>query len=171
MYLKRSGQTRSKKDSVYWELVESYRAGREPRQRVVAYLGDIEKAACVGVKQVATERVGSWQSQLFDEDVEPQWVEVDAKRIRVERVRDFGGNWLGLEMLERLNLVGFLDRFIPRGREDVPWSTMSLALVLMRLYEPPVARCGGEPSSELRVAEHLYERSPLAISLAYHQIG
>ncbi len=152
MYLKRSGQTRSKKDGVYWELVESYRTDRGPRQRVVAYLGDIEEAACLGVKQAATDRVGSWQSQLFDEDEEPRWVEVDTKRIRVERVRDFGGYWLGLEVLERLDVGAFLDRLTLQGREDVSWSTMALALVLMHLCEP---------SSELRVAEHLYERSPL----------
>jgi hypothetical protein len=51
---------------------------------VVAYLGDIGEANCLGVKQAATDRVGSWQSQLFDEDVEPQWVEIDTRRIRVE---------------------------------------------------------------------------------------
>ena len=152
MYLKRSGQTRSKRNGDYWELVESYRTERGPRQRVVAYLGDIGEAACLGVKQAATDRVGSWQSQLFDEDVEPQWVEIDTRRIRVERVRDFGSYWLGLEVLDRLDLGDFLDRLIPQGREDVPWSTMTMALVLMRLCEP---------SSELRVAEHLYERSPL----------
>ncbi len=152
MYLKRSGQSRSKRDGVYWELVEAYRTDRGPRQRVVAYLGDIKEAACLGVKQAATDRVGSWQSQLFDEDVEPQWVEVDTKRIRVERVRDFGGYWLGLEVLERLDLSAFLDKLMPGGREYVPWATTALALVLMRLCEP---------SSELRLAEHLYERSPL----------
>ena len=123
MYLKRSGQSRSKRDGVYWELVEAYRTDRGPRQRVVAYLGDIKEAACLGVKQAATDRVGSWQSQLFDEDVEPQWVEVDTKRIRVERVRDFGGYWLGLEVLERLDLSAFLDKLMPGGREYVPWAT------------------------------------------------
>ena len=120
MYLKRSGQTRSKRNGDYWELVESYWTERGPRQRVVAYLGDIGEAACLGVKQAATDRVGSWQSQLFDEDVEPQWVEIDTRRIRVERVRDFGGYWLGLEVLDRLDLGAFLDRLIPQGREDVP---------------------------------------------------
>ena len=153
MYLKRSGQTRSKKDGVYRELVESYRTDCGPRQRVVAYLGDMKEATCLGVKQTAIDRAGSWQSQLFDEDVEPEWVQVDAKRVRVEQVRDFGGYWLGLEVVERLDMGAFLERSMPCGREDVPWSTTALALVLMRLCEP---------SSELRIAEHLYERSPLS---------
>jgi len=159
MYLKRCGQKKSKREGVYWELVESYRTERGPRQRVVAYLGDIAEAPCLGVKQVATDQVGSWQSRLFDEGPEPEWVEVDTRRLRVERVRDFGGCWLGLHISEQLGLISLLERLIPQGRENIPWSMMAMTLVLMRLCEP---------SSELRVAEHLYERRvPLAISLAY----
>src|SRR4030067_645436 len=56
-------------------------------------------------------------------------------------------------MLHKLDLISFLERAIPHGREDIEWSIMSLALVLSRL---------SEPSSELRIVEHLYERSPLA---------
>ncbi len=152
MYLKRCGQTRSKRDSVYWELVESYRTERGPRQRVVAYLGDIEEPVCLGVKQAATDQTGSWQSRLFDEEPEPEWVEVDTRRLRVEGVRDFGGCWLGLHVSEQLGLIPLLDRLMGQGREDVPWSMMAMTLVLMRLCEP---------SSELRIADHLYERSPL----------
>lgn len=93
-----------------------------------------------------------WQSRLFDEVGEPQWVEVDTKRARAERVRDFGGYWLGLEVADRLGLISLLKKLLPEGREEVPRSMMALTLVLMRLCEP---------SSELRIAEHLYERSSL----------
>jgi transposase len=41
---------------------------------------------------------------------------------------------------------------MPIGREDVPWSIMSLVLVICRLCDP---------SSELRIAEHLYGRSAM----------
>jgi len=133
-------------------LVESYRTERGPRQRVVAYLGDINQAECKGVKQAAEEKKGYWQSRLFDAEGEPGWVEVDTKRIRVGGVRDFGGYWLGLQMLEKLELTSFLEQTIPHGREDIEWSIMGLALVLWRLCEP---------SSELHMVEHLYERSPL----------
>lgn len=92
------------------------------------------------------EEGGSWQSHLFDEEGEPEWVEVDAKRVRAERVRDFGGYWLGLEVAGRLGLVSLLGTLLPQWREDIPWSTIALVLVLMRLCEP---------SSELRIAEHL----------------
>ena len=153
MYLRRCRPTKSKKDHVYWELVESYRTERGPRQRVVAYLGDMTPGERNGVMQAATNRVGSWQSRLFDEEGEPEWVEVDAKRVRVERVRDFGGCWLGLQMLDKLGLVSELERLLPPGREEIPWAMMVLTLVLLRLCEP---------SSELHIAEHLYERSALA---------
>ncbi len=119
---------------------------------MVAYLGDMERAACIGVEQAAMDWPKSWQSRLFDEEGEPEWVEVDSKRIRVERVRDFGGYWLGLQLLDKLGLVELLERLLPVGREDVPWSMMVLTLVLMRLCEP---------SSELRIAEHSYERNVL----------
>ena len=41
----------------YWALVESYRTDRGPRQRIVAYLGDVEEAAREGVAQAAREGV------------------------------------------------------------------------------------------------------------------
>ena len=79
-------------------------------------------------------------------------MEVDTKRVRAERVRDFGGYWLGLEVADRLGLISLLQKLLPEGREEIPRSMMALTLVLMRLCEP---------SSELRIAEHLYERSSL----------
>ena len=76
MYLRRCRRSKGDKDHVYWELVESYRTERGPRQRVVAYLGDVAEASRLGVKQAATGQVGSWQSRLFDEAPEPEWVEL-----------------------------------------------------------------------------------------------
>ena len=72
----------------YWALVESYRTARGSRQRIVAYLGDLGEAA--GEEQ-------AYQPGLFEE-VEPEWVEGDTRRLRVERGRDFGGPWLGLSL-------------------------------------------------------------------------
>ncbi|MDO8671938.1 MAG: hypothetical protein Q7O66_10985 [Dehalococcoidia bacterium] len=154
MYLRRCRASNRRNGKVYWELVESYRTERGPRQRVVAYLGDVSEAEGLCVKRTAKGQKGYWQSQLFDEDPEPEWVEVDTKGLRVEMVRDFGGGWLGLEIAEKLGLIAFLDKQLPQGREDVPWSLTTLTLVLMRLCEP---------SSELRIAEELYERSALVL--------
>jgi transposase len=153
MYLKRCGPAQSKNEHLYWELVESYRTARGPRQRVVAYLGDVNQSKGEGLKREAEEKQGYWQSRLFDAAGEPEWTTVDTKRVRVGNVRDFGGYWLGLQMLDKLNLNSILEQSIPHGREDIEWSIMSQALVLWRLCEP---------SSELRIIETLYERSPLA---------
>ena len=120
---------------------------------MVAYLGDIGEAESLGVKHAAEKKTGIWQSRLFDETGEPEWVEIDTKRIRVGRVRDFGGYWLGLQILEKLGLISFLERSIPQGLEEIRWSMMSMVLVLTRLCEP---------SSELCIVEDIYERSPLA---------
>src|SRR3989337_2578657 len=131
MYLKRCGQSKARKDGVYWELVESQRTQRGPRQKAVAYLGDMEKVACLGVKQAATDQTRSWQRRLFDEEGEPEWVEVDSKRVRVERVRDFGGYWLGMQLLDKLGLIALLDQKLLVGRADIPWWAMGLTLGLV----------------------------------------
>ena len=59
---------------------------------------------------------------------------------------------MGLEVWKKLGLGSFLEGVIPGGREEIPWPPMSAVLVLMRLCDP---------SSELRIAEHLYERTAL----------
>lgn len=153
MYLRRCGPSKRATRGTYWELVESCRTERGPRQRVVAYLGDLDEAARLGIQQAALNRQGIFQPELMAERLHPEWVEVDAARVRVERVRDFGGYWLGLTVWQKLGLPSFLARVMERGREEIAWSAMATLLVLMRLCEP---------SSELRIADQLYERSALA---------
>ncbi len=80
-------------------------------------------------------------------------MEVDVKRVRVERSRKFGGPWLGRELLRRLELDRFLEETLPNGREENSWSAMAMILILGRLCEP---------SSELHLAEHFYEASALS---------
>jgi transposase len=152
MFIRPCERIKNGKRHAYWALVESYRTQRGPRQRVVAYLGDLDERGRLGVKVAAQGRSGSEQSKLFEE-AEPEWVEVDAARVRVENCRDFGGPWLGLELVRALGLDGFLKRTIPAGREEVPWPMMALLLVLARLCNP---------SSELHVAEHFYRQSALS---------
>jgi transposase len=151
MFLRPCYRRKNGKRHAYWALMESYRTERGPRQRVVAYLGQLDEAHRLGVKQAAEGKTGPWQERLFD-DVRPQWVEVDVKRVRVENRRDFGGPWLGLELVDQLGLKEFLERTIPSGREEIPWSLMALVLVLCRLCDP---------SSELHIAEHFYAQSAL----------
>lgn len=128
----------------YWALVESYRSERGPRQRIVAWLGQLDEAGRLGVKRAADESPASSQKTLFPEP-EPEWVEVDASGVRVENCREFGGPWLALELIKTLGLDRFLCETLPTGQADVPWSAMALILVIARLCEP---------SSELSIAEN-----------------
>jgi hypothetical protein len=102
VYLRRCCRKKQNKRHAYWALVESYRTARGPRQRVVAYLGEMDEAGRIGVHQAAQRPIE--QASLF-EKVEPEWVEVDLKRVRVECARQFGGVWLGYELLRRLELI------------------------------------------------------------------
>lgn len=118
---------------------------------MVAWLGVMDEQGRLGVKRCA-ERATSHQGHLF-RDPEPRWVEVDVKRVRVEQSRKFGGPWLGLELLRRLELDRFLEETLPAGREEIPWPLMATVLVLGRLCDA---------SSELHLAEQFYESSALA---------
>lgn len=83
MFIRPCYRKKNGKRHAYWALVESYRTERGPRQRVVAYLGQLDEQGRLGVKETAEGRPAHRQRKLF-EDVQPQWVEVDASRVRVE---------------------------------------------------------------------------------------
>ena len=153
MYLRKCCKSVAGSAYVYWQLVESSRTERGPRQRVVAYLGDLDEPQRLGVADAARGESREQQGSLASEAVAPDWVTVDLARLRVERVRDFGAYWLGLQALDKLGLPAFLATIIAPGREEIPWSLMELVLVLVRLVDP---------SSELRIAEHLFEHTALA---------
>ena len=152
MYLRRCYREKDGKRHAYGALVESYRTARGPRQRVVAWLGELEERGRWGIQQRAQGTPAAHQKDLFDPR-EPEWVEVDLKRVRVEGSRQFGGPWLGLELIRQLGLSEFLQQTIPAGREEIPWAMMALVLVLGRLCDP---------GSELHRAEDFYECSAMA---------
>lgn len=150
MYLRRCYRNKDGKRHAYWALVEGYRTERGPRQRVISWLGKMDSQGRLGVLQAAQGTTG-WQQNLFQDD-QPQWVEVDLKRVVIERSRRFGSAWLGLELCRRLGLIEFLEQTVTTGREDIPWPVMALVLVLGRL---------ADPSSELHLAEHSFASSAL----------
>jgi len=152
VYVRRCYRRKDGKRHAYWALVESYRTARGPRQRVVAYLGELDEQGRLGVEQAAQPEPWA-QPDLFERESVAAWVEVDLRGVRVERSRPFGGGWLGLMLLRQLGLSELLEEILPPGREEVPWSAMVLVLVLGRLLDP---------SSELHLAEHGYEASALA---------
>jgi transposase len=168
MFIRQFFQTQNGRRNAYWALVESYRTASGPRQRIVAWLGKLDEAGRLGV-QVAAEHTndphastatpcGPAQLELaFDEEgndpsVEPRFVEVDVHAVRVENLKQFGGPWLALELVRRLRLDTFLERVLPQGREQVPWSLSALILVVARLLDP---------SSELYTAEQWYPKTAL----------
>lgn len=106
MYLRKTSRFKDGKWHHYWALVESYRTERGPRQRVVAWLGEMDKAGRLGVAQVV-KGDGGIQQDLFEERAEPEWVEINTNGVRVEKVRDFGGPWLGLELMRYLGWTDF----------------------------------------------------------------
>jgi len=156
MFIRPCYRKKNGKKHAYWALVESYRTDRGPRQRVVAYLGQLKEPERLGVKHAAEGNGKSpfKQLRLFDHDNRPQpeWVEIDAANVRVENQLDFGGPWLALELIRKLKLDELLESVMPRGREDIPWSRMALVLTISRLCNP---------SSELHIAEHYYGKTAM----------
>lgn len=152
MYLRRCHRAKDGKHHAYWALVKSVRTAKGPRQQVVAYLGEMDESGRVAIEQLAGGKGPDRQGRMFEPATEPRWVEVDLSRVRVEEARSFGGPWLALQLIKRLGLSEMLERLMPPGKEDVPWSIMSLVLVICRLCDP---------SSELKIAETLYGQSAL----------
>ena len=154
MFIRPCVRRKNGKRHAYWALVESYRTDRGPRQRVVAYLGEIDEALRRGVQRAAEPRaVRDRQQSLFEERTAPQHVEVDVSKVRVESCREFGGPWLAWQLIQQLGLDEFLQQSIPSDNADIEWAVMSLVLVIARLCRP---------SSELHIAEHFYGQTALA---------
>jgi transposase len=150
MYLRRVGARKGSESGRYWALVESRRTARGPRQQVVAYLGDVSEELGRGVQ--AASSGAPTQGGLFSTE-KPEWVEVDAKRVRVERARGFGGAWLALELMRELKLDAFLSANLDEGRPDIPWSLSAQILIAERLLDA---------KSELSIAEGGYEKTALS---------
>ncbi len=155
MFIRPCHRTKNGKRHAYWALVESVRTDRGPRQRTVAYLGQLDKAGRLGVKRAAqgNKQSGEDQLQLWeDNSPAPEWVEVNTAAVRVENQLDFGGPWLAMELIRKLQLDKLFESVMPRGGEDIPWSKMALVLAISRLCNP---------SSELFIAEHYYQSTAM----------
>ena len=109
MYLRKNRA----KGKTYWTLVETYRTERGPRQRIVSYLGDLDERVRAGVEALAEERPRVAQGALFDEDLVPDWQEIDTGSVKVERPRAFGDWWVGLGLLQKLGFTNLLEDLMP----------------------------------------------------------
>lgn len=162
MFLRRLQRRKDGKPHSYWALVESHRTARGPRQRIVAYLGELTDGEVDGWARLGSHLSGEARERrpqltLFDplrrdcpRDDEPLLVRLSS--IRLERTRDFGDVWLAWGLWRMLGLDELLEGLIERGREDVSWATVAAILVVARFCEP---------SSELHIADTWYRRTAL----------
>jgi transposase len=162
MYIRQQFKVVDGKRKAYWALVESVRTDRGPRQRVVSWLGSLDEAGRLGILEAAKGQSAARDNEnadrqlaLFeyeDQSIEPRWVRVNAKAVRVENKKYFGGPWLAMQLLQRLKLDDFLRKHQAPGREQVPWFLVSMTLVIARLLDP---------SSELYISEQWYPKTAL----------
>jgi transposase len=163
MFLRRNRRTVDGECYDYWTLVKTVRTASGPRQQVVATLGKepgLESRTRHGWEEVAdllegrapTPVQGRLGEPLAELAPRPQWVQVDLRGLRVERVRDFGQVYLALSLWRRLGLHTLLGELIEPGAEEVPWELTACILTLARF-------CGQK--SELEVAERWYADSAL----------
>lgn len=162
MFLRRNRRIVDGETYEYWTLVRTVRTARGPRQEVVATLGKepgLDSRTRHGWEDVADLLEGRApapeQGQLgrpMPEPARPQWMQVDLRSVRVERVRDFGQVYLALSLWRRLGLHRLLRELIEPGQEEVSWELTACILTLARF-------CGQR--SELEVAERWYAQSAL----------
>ena len=153
MYLRHTRIKKNGRHYTYWRLVRSVRCGKKVRQETVAYLGELDERGRVAARRLADSLLGpSPQRELFDEDLPEERIELDVKRVRVERGRQFGDVWVGLRLWQALRLDRLLEELLPPGREDVSWATLAAVLAIARFCEP---------ASELHIAEDWFRRTAL----------
>jgi len=151
MFLRRICRKKDGKSHYYWVLVESYRTARGPRQRQIAYLGEMDEAGRLGVQQAAQNHPGHQTSLL--ETTTAEWVEINVNAVRTERSRRFGDVWLALELIKKLQLDQFFQAALVSAHAKISWAHLATVLVAARFCEP---------KSELHIAEHFYSQTALA---------
>src|SRR5712672_511997 len=160
MFLRPHQRTKDGKDHAYWSLVETVRTADGPRQKTLCYLGELNSSAqarWVKTIEVFNDDGEAQQLKLFPSHVEqpaddPQVARVLLNRVRLERTRQFGACYLGLELWNRLELDGFFEQAVDDDAAEVPWSRVAAVLALNRLCAP---------GSELAVEERWYPATAL----------
>lgn len=160
MFLRPYRVAKDGKDHTYWSLVETLRTPDGPRQRTVCYLGELNSSAqarWLKSVEVFNEQGERRQWKLFPSDVEPpendpEVARVWVQKIRLERVRQFGNCFLGLELWKRLGLDRFWGALLDGEAADVPWSRVAALLAINRLCAP---------MSELGIEERWYPATAL----------
>ena len=107
VFLRRCIRRKNGKRYPDWAWVESFRTAKGSRQRVMAYLGELEKSEKDGGAQLCRRLNPAQRPQpsLFDpphdeDPIDNEPVRVQLENIRLERLRDFGDVWLALGRLK-----------------------------------------------------------------------
>ena len=168
MFLRFHRREKDGKDHTYWSLVETVRTPDGPRQRTLCYLGELNSSAqarWLKTIEVFNEQGEAQQLKLFPAQVEPpaddpRVARVLLNKVRLERTRQFGSCWLGLELWKRLELHRFFEEAVDEQEADVPWSRVAAVLAINRLCAP---------GSELAIAERWYPSTALDDLLGIEQ--
>ena len=144
MFLRPNHRSKDGKDHTYWSLVETVRTANGPRQKTLCYLGELNTsthARWLKTIEVFNEDGQAQQLKLFPSDIEPpvsdpQVARVLLNRVRLERTRQFGACYLGLELWKRLQLDRFFEDTLDQDGADVPWSRIAAVLAINRLCAP-----------------------------------
>src|SRR6202158_2323478 len=160
MFLRPNRRSKDGKDHNYWSLVETVRTPNGPRQRTLCYLGELNsstQARWLKTIEVFNEQGEAQQLKLFPSHVEPpaddpQVARVLLNKVRLERTRQFGSGWLGLELWKRLALDRFFEEAVDEQEADVAWARVAAVLAINRLCAP---------GSELAIEERWYPSTAL----------
>src|SRR2546422_3247990 len=160
MFLREHQREKDGKSHTYWSLVETVRTPDGPRQRTLCYLGELNgsaQARWLKTIEVFNEQGESRQLKLFPSEVEPPEDDPNVARVllnkvRLERSRQFGNCYVGLDLWKRLELDQFYEERIDEKQADVPWSRIAALLAINRLCKP---------TSELAVEERWYPATAL----------
>ncbi len=155
MFLRPHARRKDGKDHTYFSLVETVRTADGPRQKTLCYLGELNSSAqtrWLRTVEVFNEQGEAQQLKLFPSHVEPppddpQVARVLLNQVRLERTRQFGACYLGLELWKRLELDRFFEQAVDEDPADVPWSRVAALLAINRLCAP---------GSELAIEQRWY---------------
>jgi transposase len=144
MFLRPHSRNKDGKEHTYWSLVETVRTPDGPRQKTLCYLGELNSSAqarWLTTVEVFNEQGDTQQLKLFPSHVappadDPQVARVLLHKVRLERTRQFGACFLGLELWKRLELDRFFEQSIDHECADVPWSRVAALLAINRLCAP-----------------------------------